>query len=65
MDESTPQRVVVVDVHMPFFSMVRFMVKWAIAAIPAFLILMILGALFSSVILGLFSGIGSSVSQRL
>lgn len=31
-------RVTVVDVDMPFGSMVSFMVKWSIAAIPAFLI---------------------------
>jgi len=32
-------RVSVVDIKMPFGSMVTFMVKWAFAAIPAFLIL--------------------------
>lgn len=37
-----PQRVVVADIDMPFGSMVRFMVKWAIATIPAMLILGIL-----------------------
>ncbi|WP_312905377.1 hypothetical protein [Stutzerimonas nitrititolerans] len=34
--------VVVIDINMSFVSMVRFMVKWAIAAIPAVIILMIL-----------------------
>lgn len=38
-----PSRVTVVDVDMPFGSMVSFMVKWAIATIPAFLILFVLG----------------------
>jgi hypothetical protein len=37
-------QVSVVDVNMPFASMVGFMVKWSIAAIPAFLILFVLGA---------------------
>ena len=46
-------RVVVVDVQMPFFSMVGFMVKWSIAAIPAFLILLFIGA----VIVGMFAGV--------
>ncbi|MCY4210001.1 MAG: hypothetical protein OXD47_01125 [Gammaproteobacteria bacterium] len=32
-------QVVVTNVRMPFFSMVVFMVKWALAAIPALLIL--------------------------
>jgi hypothetical protein len=30
---------VVTDVHMPFMSMVTFMVKWAFAAIPAMIII--------------------------
>lgn len=34
--------VVVVDLKMPFWSMVVFMVKWAIAAIPAILILYVI-----------------------
>lgn len=33
------QEVVVTDIRMPFLSMVVFMIKWAVAAIPAFLIL--------------------------
>lgn len=37
-----PTNVVVTDIRMPFGSMVVFMVKWAIAAIPAFLILLVL-----------------------
>ena len=37
------QEVVVVDLSLPFVSMVVFMVKWAIASIPAFLILFALG----------------------
>lgn len=44
-DEPRPQEVVVTDVAMPFWSMVTFMVKWAIASIPAFLILLVLSAL--------------------
>ena len=44
------QPVLVTDIQMPFASMVGFMVKWAIAAIPAILILMAIvaavGALF-------------------
>jgi F0F1-type ATP synthase assembly protein I len=36
------QRVAVVDIQMPFMSMVTFMIKWALASVPAFLILMFL-----------------------
>lgn len=39
------QPVVVVDLHMSFNSMVWFMVKWAIAAIPAMIILFVIGFL--------------------
>jgi hypothetical protein len=44
----------VVDFNMPFTSIVRLMLKWAIAAIPAMLILMALGAAFAGVLMGLF-----------
>jgi hypothetical protein len=37
-------RVSVVDIDMPFASMVGFMVKWVLAAIPAFIILAVIGA---------------------
>lgn len=38
------QEIVVTDIRMPFFSMVVFMVKWAIAAIPAVIILSFIAA---------------------
>ena len=44
-DETNKQAVVVTDIRMPFFSMVIFMVKWAIAAIPALFILIVFGVL--------------------
>jgi hypothetical protein len=34
--------VVVTNIQMPFWSMVWFMVKWSIASIPAFIILVII-----------------------
>ena len=39
MNSLKETQVVVTDIQMSFFSMVVFMVKWALAAIPAFLIL--------------------------
>ncbi|MFB3909453.1 MAG: hypothetical protein ACE15D_13750 [Candidatus Eisenbacteria bacterium] len=48
---AVPVQVVVTDVHMSFGSMVGFMVKWAIASIPAFLILFILGLLAASLLI--------------
>jgi len=41
---NAPQPVVVVDIQMRFWSMVTFMVKWVLAAIPAMLILMFIVA---------------------
>lgn len=46
-----PQRVIVTDIHMPFMSMVGFMVKWAIASIPALIVLAFIGML----VVGVFS----------
>ncbi len=47
------QEVVVTDIKIPFWSMVVLLVKWAIAAIPALIILMMIaGAL--SFVLGMF-----------
>jgi hypothetical protein len=43
------------DIDIPFGSMVVFMVKWAIASIPAFFILMFLFAIFSGFFLGIIS----------
>ena len=42
MESRNSNYVVVTDIRMSFGSMVVFMVKWAIAAIPAFLILTII-----------------------
>ncbi|MBE0625385.1 MAG: hypothetical protein IH606_11290 [Burkholderiales bacterium] len=41
------REVVVTDIKIPFWSMVVLMVKWAIAAIPAVIILMLIAALVS------------------
>jgi len=48
-----PARVVVTDVDMPFWSMVGFMVKWAIASIPAAVILTLLGFVLIALVNGL------------
>ncbi len=51
------REVVVTDIKIPFWSMVVLMVKWAIAAIPAVIILMLLAVLVS-VLLGMIPGGG-------
>jgi len=56
------QQVTIVDIKMPFISMVIFLVKLAIASIPAFIILsvifMILGVVFGGVFHGMGMGMG-------
>ena len=49
------QTVEVSDFDMPFWSMVVFMVKWAIASIPALIILMILFAIFGGFFVSIIS----------
>ena len=44
--QAQPSKVTVVDIDMPFFSMVGFMVKWAVAAVPAMAILFGVGVFF-------------------
>ena len=51
--------VVVVDVQMPFMSMVTFMVKWTLASIPALIILAVIAAVLAGMFAGLFSGLAS------
>ncbi|MCZ6635889.1 MAG: hypothetical protein O7G87_21025 [bacterium] len=55
-DEDT-QRVTVVNIHMPFWSMVVFMVKWSIASIPALIILFGIAALMFGLLGSFFSGL--------
>ena len=51
------REVVVTDIKIPFWSMVVLMVEWAIAAIPALIILLVIGAVVSTVI-GAILGVG-------
>jgi hypothetical protein len=51
------REVVVTDIRIPFLSMVVLMVKWAIAAVPAVIILMLIAVLVS-VVLGMIPGAG-------
>lgn len=55
--ESQNNKVTIVDIKMPFWSMVVFMVKWTIAAIPAILILAVLVTMIAGFLVGLFGGL--------
>ena len=52
------QEIVVTDIRIPFVSMVVLLVKWALAAIPAFIILITIGVAFSAVLAALFGPMG-------
>jgi hypothetical protein len=41
-----PREVIIIDIDLPFWSMVWFMVKWSIATIPAVIIVVILAGFF-------------------
>ena len=49
-NNSNNQNVIVTDIKMPFGSMVEFMVKWAIASIPAFIILLVIGFMIAGIL---------------
>ena len=48
-------RIVITDIDMPFGSMVRFMIRWALAAVPAAIILAGVYLVFAFVISALFN----------
>ncbi len=49
-------KVVVTDIKIPFRSMVVLMVKWAVATIPALIILILIGSITVGVINALLGG---------
>lgn len=57
-EQESARYVVVTDIRMPFWSMVVFMIKWAIAAIPALLLLTILAVVVAALFSGVFGSIG-------
>ena len=59
MNEMTTGRteVTVVDVQMPFGSMVMFILKWTLASIPAVIIVMCIGFVVALMFGGLFTSL--------
>jgi len=60
MSDTGKQEVEVTDIRMRFGSMVLFMVKWAIASIPAVIILVVLTAVVWGLTIGLVGSIRAS-----
>jgi len=61
-DQSSPVRVT--DVDMKFMSMVWFMIKWAVASIPAFLVLSMLFSTILVVLMMLIMAMGIANSHH-
>jgi hypothetical protein len=52
-----PRETVVTDIKIPFWSMVVLLVKWALASIPALIVLIVIGAVISAALNALFGGV--------
>ncbi len=48
-EEEKIRRIILADIQMPFQTMLLFMVKWAIASIPALIILWVVLAILTAV----------------
>lgn len=55
--KNNAQPVCITGIDIPFFDMVGFMVKWAIASIPAAIILILIGTFAAAIIAAI--GVGS------
>lgn len=58
--DGSPSEVVVTDIRMSFVSMVIFMVKWVIASIPAFIIIIAVFLVFIAVSTAIFGGVSGA-----
>ena len=56
-----PHRVAIADIQIPFWRMVAIIIKWAIAAIPATIILTIIFTIIALVVGLIFGGIFSGL----
>jgi len=55
IDDKELVKVIITDIKMPLLSMIVFMVKWTIAIIPAFIILIFIAVAFSGFVTGLMT----------
>ena len=56
-----PESVVITDIKMPFGSMIVFMVKWALAAIPALILLFIIYSILFGIFGAMLGGLVASM----
>jgi hypothetical protein len=50
-----PQHIVITDIHIPFWRLVGIFIKWALAAIPATIVVTVIFLVVAAVIAGLFA----------
>ena len=62
--ESPAQRFVIVDLRIPFFRLVFFFVKAALAAVPAAIILSIIAFVLSALFWAIVGGAAPDLMQR-
>ena len=59
------QQFVVTDIKIPFWSMVVLLVKWALAAIPAMIILIVIATILSMVVGAFFGDMGGWYGRKM
>jgi hypothetical protein len=64
MNDNSAQRIVVTDLRIPFFRLVMFFVKCALAAIPAAIILAFFAFVLTALVYVLFGNSGMFWMQR-
>lgn len=54
---AAPHRVAIADIDIPFWRMVAIMIKWSLAAIPAFIVISIIFAIIGGILSAIFVGV--------
>jgi len=52
-----PHRVAIADIDIPFWRMVAIMIKWSLAAIPAFIVISVIFAIIGGILSAIFVGV--------
>ena len=61
---SDVNKVNVVAIQIPFLKVVGILIKWALAAIPAMIILALIGAVLAALFAGMFAGVAAGLLHR-
>jgi hypothetical protein len=60
-----PQHIVITDIHIPFWRLVGIFVKWALAAIPATIIVVIIFMIVGFVIAAILASLGMNIKPPM